>query len=103
MGSKRTLEDPAAQTAAAEVDCMRPADAAAAAVQQPSSSQEQFVNTGMLDDVVLLILKMQYTSKTCLNRPLIMCAGLQTWLERRRQWTQKPPDFKRTARKRAHS
>jgi hypothetical protein len=32
---------------------MRPADAAAAATEQPSSSQEQFVNTGMLDYVVV--------------------------------------------------
>lgn len=30
-------------------------------------------------------------------------AGYLTWLERRRHWTQKPPDFKRTAKKRAHS
>lgn len=72
MGSKRTLADPASQSAA-EVQAGPPA-AAAAADPQPSSSEQPFVNTGLL-----------------------------TWLERRRQWTHKPPEFKRTSRKRAFS
>jgi hypothetical protein len=55
MGSKRTLEDKAAQTAAAEVGFMPPANAAAVPIQQPSSSQEQFVNTGVLADAIALL------------------------------------------------
>jgi len=44
MGSKRTLADPASQSAA-EVQAGPPA-AAAAADPQPSSSEQPFVNTG---------------------------------------------------------
>ena len=46
MGSKRSTEDPAADTAAADAEA-GPGHAAAAA-DQPSSSGQQFVNAGVV-------------------------------------------------------
>lgn len=40
---------------------------------------------------------------TVCNAATVRGAGLLTWLERRRQWTRKPADYKRAARKRTYS
>lgn len=47
MGSKRSPDDPASDTAAADADAGPAGGTAAATVQPSSSSEQQFVNEGM--------------------------------------------------------
>jgi hypothetical protein len=101
MGSTRSTEDPAADTAAADAEA-GPGHAAAAA-DQPSSSGQQFVNAGAVHSSQISKLAHESQNQLLGFKACTLHAGYLTWLERRRQWTQKPPDFKRTAKKRAHS
>lgn len=78
-----------------------PPQAAAPAEQQQAAGSEDFVNTGEPDGLTQANIVLAATLNIFTPQPWL--AGLQTWLERRRQWTNRGADQKQQQRSKKRS